>query len=306
MKLSDYVQPDLVFPQLNVRNKEELLTYLLGAIEANDSYHSQSDEVCTVMREAVLRRESYGSTALGQGVIFPHARIAGFRGLLLLFATCRSPIYVDTPDSVPVSIACLAFVPAERPALALKIASGLARVFGNPEAREFLKTATESRQIVNYLAAHDLPLEASIHARDVCLPYGWTARPDTSIREIARRMLQLRLPGIAVLDEAGRLLGEVTMTHLFRHGLPNFFLQLKSVSFVRDFDPFEQYFLREAESVAGDVMDEGAVCVPENATLMEIIHVLAVQGRAMAHVCSDGKAIGFVDNAAVLNRVLSP
>lgn len=157
--------------------------------------------------------------------------------------------------------------------------------------------------MIEYISRHDVPLDAVFHVGDLMRPYEWKAAPDTPVREIARKLLQYRMPGTAVVDGDGALLGEATLTRLERFGLPNFFLNLKSVSFVRQFDPFEQYFLKEAQSVATDVMNEDVARLEEDGTLMEAIHALAVNRRALAHVC---RAVGYLDGLVVLDRVLSP
>ena len=306
MSISDYVQPESVFLNLDVGDKDALLGRLLDEAERTPVFAAQNPGVGDLVRPMVLQRESYGSTALGHGILFPHARVPGFSGLLLLLATCREPLAIPTPDGKPVNVACLAVVPAERPSLALKTVAALSRLFANEEARELLQRASSPREVTDFIAAHDMPLETTIHVRDILQPYEWTATPETPVREIARQLLQCRMPGVAVLDADGRLLGEVTMTRLQRFGLPNFFLSLKSVSFVRDFDPFEQYFLKEAHSTARDVMNEDVARLPEDGTLMEAIHALAVNRRALVHICDGERAVGYVDGVTVLDRVLSP
>ena len=306
MPISDYVQPDSIFLNLDVTDKEDLLEQLLDAMEKTPVYAAQPPEIRERMRPMILQRESYGSTAIGNGILFPHARVPGFTGLLLLIATCKKALSMPTPDGQPVFLASLAIVPAERPSLALKVVSALSRLFANDEARSLLRDAEKPQQVTDYITAHDAPLESVIYVSEVSQPYEWLASPGTPVREIARQMLRYRMPGVAVVDDDGQLIGEITLTRLERFGLPNFFLNLQSVSFVRQFDPFEQYFLKEAQSVATDVMNEEFVSLPEDGTLMEAIHALAVKRRALVHVCQDGRAVGYVDSLAVLNRVLSP
>ncbi|MDR1744237.1 MAG: PTS sugar transporter subunit IIA [Planctomycetota bacterium] len=307
MSLSDYIQPDSVFLNLDAADKDSLLDALLDALRKTPAFASQPPEIRETICPMVKWREGYGSTAVGNGILFPHARVPGVNGIILLLATCRAPIHsIQTPDGQPVFMACLAVLPAERPSLGIKLISTLSRLFAKEEARTALRNAASPQDVANYIDRHDSQLESVILVRDLILPYEWTAAPDTPVRDIARHLLQNRVPGVAVLDKEGKLLGEVTLTRLERFGLPNFFLNLKSVSFVRQFDPFEQYFLKEAESVAADIMNGDAAHLDEDGTLMEAIHALAVNRRALVHVCRDGVAVGYVDSVAVLNRVLSP
>ena len=47
-------------------------------------------------------RESLGSTALGQGVAFPHGQIKGLRRAITLYVRPATPIPFDAPDGNPV------------------------------------------------------------------------------------------------------------------------------------------------------------------------------------------------------------
>lgn len=307
MLISDYIDPDSIRLNLDVSDTVELLDSLLAAVRETPAFLTQPPEVRNAICPMIEQREGYGATAIGNGIFFPHARVPGMNGLILFFATCMEPIYsVETPDGQPITMACLAVLPADKPSLGMKIVSTLSRIFSKEEARDALQNAMFPEEIVSYLAKYDVPLESIILVRDVALPYRWTAEPDTPLREVARQLLLNRVPGVPVLDKEGKLLGEVTLTRLQRFGLPNFFLSLKSVAFVRQFDPFEQYFLKEEASIASDVMNGDVVRLEEEGTLMEAVHALAVNRRALVHICRDDVAVGYVDRVAVLNRVISP
>jgi predicted transcriptional regulator len=99
--------------------------------------------------------------------------------------------------------------------------------------------------------------------------------------------------------------GEITCDLLFKKGMPDFFSQLASVGFIKNFDPFEKYFEQEANSVAADVMSDDFAAVPETATLMEIVYLLSVRGYWKVYVVREGKRIGVIDRAAVLDRILN-
>jgi len=145
-----------------------------------------------------------------------------------------------------------------------------------------------------------------VRARDFMRPpLAMDIRPDTPLRTVVRTMLRHHVEAVAVTDDSGVILGEITCDLLFKKGVPDFFNQLPNVAFIKNFDPFEKYFDEEAHSVAGDVMSKDFATVTEDATLMEIIHLLAVRNYAKAHVVRNGRKIGTVDRALVLDRILN-
>lgn len=62
---------------------------------------------------ALWRREQVGSTALGQGIAIPHARIDGLDRRLTLFLRLRSPLDFDAPDGKLVNQLYVILVPAD-------------------------------------------------------------------------------------------------------------------------------------------------------------------------------------------------
>ncbi len=74
--------------------------------------------------EALRKREEQFSTALGRGVIFPHARFSGLHShAVIVVATLSGTLKCETPDNTPVRIACLLLIPEEQPMQGLKFIS---------------------------------------------------------------------------------------------------------------------------------------------------------------------------------------
>jgi len=82
------------------------------ALEAAAAYIGRAHglDPATILR-ALWRREEVGSTALGQGIAIPHARIAGIARPLTLFMRTRYAIAFDAPDGKPVSNIMVIMVP---------------------------------------------------------------------------------------------------------------------------------------------------------------------------------------------------
>jgi CBS-domain-containing membrane protein len=119
-------------------------------------------------------------------------------------------------------------------------------------------------------------------------------------------MLEHSLSAVPVAGSDGQIVGEITCDILFRYGLPDFFTRLKSVAFIREFDPFEKYFEKEADSVAGDVMSDHPAVMPPTATLLEIVFALAVEKHMNVYIVAEnGALVGVIDRAAVLDRILN-
>ena len=87
--------------------------------------------------------------------------------------------------------------------------------------------------------------------------------------------------------------------------MPNFFTQLRTISFIREFDPFERYFKHAQNAAAKDVMSEHFSALAEDATLLEVVFELAVRRFPVVHVLRDGRHVGAIDRNAVLKYVIN-
>jgi len=75
----------------------------------------------------VMRRERAGSTAIGGGVVLPHARFAGIGRLRIAVATLASPLDLPAEDDRPVDVVILLVGPVDDPRQMLRVLARLAR-----------------------------------------------------------------------------------------------------------------------------------------------------------------------------------
>ncbi|GLR13449.1 PTS IIA-like nitrogen-regulatory protein PtsN [Chitinimonas prasina] len=86
-------------------------------------------------------RERMGSTALGQGVAIPHARLSDLSAPLAVFIRPELPIAFDAPDGKPVGELILLLVPQHASQDHLQILADAARLFCERSFRALLRAA---------------------------------------------------------------------------------------------------------------------------------------------------------------------
>jgi len=151
----------------------------------------------------------------------------------------------------------------------------------------------------------DLNLEFTLTAADIMKSPFFKVHPGDPLPRITHNMAHFREPATAVVDEEGNMVGEITSDIVFQFGMPDFFKQLKSVSFVRNFNPLEKYFAVETDKVAADLMSQDYASVPPSGTLIEIIFQLTVKKRTKVYVVDQGKLVGVIGRMNVLDRAVN-
>ena len=123
MKLMDYTVPGGFLPRLDCVSVAEVVARLVDRL-VNGGVVSSAEEL---VRE-VMRRENEGSTAIGGGLVIPHARISGVREVRIAVATLTDPVDMPSEDGRPVDIVILLVGSDGDPRQMLRVLARLARL----------------------------------------------------------------------------------------------------------------------------------------------------------------------------------
>ncbi len=135
-------------------------------------------------------------------------------------------------------------------------------------------------------------------AKDIMTRDVITVKPDTSVNEFGKLLMEKHISGAPVVDESGRLYGIVTESDLINRERP---LHIPTV--VRIFDaiiPLERYSQMEKEIEMMTSMYVGQICsrevitIDEETTIQEIAEIMIVQKKHLIPVMKDGVIAGIV------------
>lgn len=305
MNLIKYIKPENILTQVEVSDKWELLHLMLDRFIENLPPHYLNGHQKEDLWQLLEERENRQSTGLGHGLAFPHARIPNFNYVGMVIATLKEPLEYDSLDGQPVRMAFMAFNATEEPAIALKIWSTLADLLKGEGVMEELMAAPDPEAVFNCFKCKNLNLEFTLCAKDIMTQPLMRVAPKDPLPQVAHNLMKHRENAVAVTDDDGILLGEMTIDSIFRYGIPEFFTQLQSVSFIRHFNPMEKYFEEEHSAIAENIMTQDYASLPPTATLVEIIFLLSVKRHYKVYIVEDGKLIGIIGRNAVLDRVVN-
>jgi PTS system nitrogen regulatory IIA component len=305
MYLPNMLSSGLIRVNVEARDKWSLIEELSGLLALSMPLANGEPLGKDEIYRAVLDQEQRRTSALGLGCALPHARIEGLAKPVACLATLSKGIEFDAIDHEPVRIVCLMLAPLEDPSVALKVMAEVASIMVDDTMRAKVEQAEDGAALHALLRELDTGEEHTLRARNIMRKPYYTIYPETPITEVTRLLAEHNLEATSVVDATGRIVGIVTCDQIFRSGLPEFFGQLKSVAFIKRFDPFESYFKSMKTATAGDIMTSDFSALPEDATLLEVIFELSVHRHPKIFVVRDGILCGIIDRIAVLNRVLN-
>lgn len=91
--------------------------------------------------DALMERETLGSTGLGSGVAVPHARLDGIDRVQAVFVRLDTPVAYGAVDDRPVDLMFALFAPPKDGAEHLRALAAVSRALRSPELREKLRQA---------------------------------------------------------------------------------------------------------------------------------------------------------------------
>jgi len=106
------------------------------------------------LHQLLRAREQTGSTALGEGVAIPHARIESTFPPRAVFLRSVAPVPFEAPDGHPVDMFFSLLVPGHATGQHLEWLSEIAGLFADDSARAALRAAQTPKQIQGVLAEH--------------------------------------------------------------------------------------------------------------------------------------------------------
>lgn len=113
--------------------------------------------------EAVHARESFGSTALGEGIAIPHAKTAAVSAPGLAAMTLPEGVDYDAPDGLPTTLMFLIAAPDTKADVHLEVLSRLSMLLMDPEFCDSLRAAKTSEE---FLAVIDVAEDAKLAAEN--------------------------------------------------------------------------------------------------------------------------------------------
>ncbi|HMO52335.1 MAG TPA: PTS sugar transporter subunit IIA [Kiritimatiellia bacterium] len=140
--IARFSSPALMLPKLKAGSRDEVLEQICGAMERQNFV----DNGQRLFEEAV-RREVIASTAVDQGLAFPHVRGVEGGGLTLALGILPKGVKFSEGSRALTRIVFFMSIPTAASAFYLKLLSGLTKTFREDAARDLLINAETSEEL---------------------------------------------------------------------------------------------------------------------------------------------------------------
>ncbi|WP_372712852.1 PTS sugar transporter subunit IIA [Ilyobacter sp.] len=305
MKLSSYLDPKLIFTNLEVETKEEAIKLLIEKSAQEDK------KIASMKKEilkSVLERENEISTAMGQGIAIPHARIEGLDDFIIIIGLLKNPVRCQVAalhkeDDVKMVILLVSEVLRNK--RMLKVMSGIMKIaLKNPKVLEEIKNSSNANVLFDFIKNAEVEIDGKIVAEDVQSPDLMPVHPKDTLEEVAKRLIMEDRTGLPVVEE-GRFLGEITERELIEFGMPKYISVMQDLNFLTVGEPFEEYLVNEKTATIEDLYRKmDVITVDRKTPIMEICFLMVNKGKTRIYVVENGKYYGMIQRSDIIKKVL--
>jgi potassium/sodium efflux P-type ATPase len=146
MKISDFVNRQLVLAHLKSHTKDEVLAEIVDQIGVCKKIKNKRQ-----ILEQILEREKQGSTGIGNGVAIPHTRIEDLKEAVLFVGLSKRGINFSSIDGKPVHLIVFFLTPLLESGLHLKILSKVGTLLNNKVLTEQLMHCSTNDELYHVL-----------------------------------------------------------------------------------------------------------------------------------------------------------
>jgi PTS system fructose-specific IIA component len=146
MAFAQLLTEDTIRMELDAQRKEECIEKLAATLGELDILSDQRSFV-----NAVLERETLGTTGIGFGIAIPHGKSSAVKRPSIAFARLKAPIDWQSLDDQPVTMVFLIAVPEESANEHLQILASLSRKLIHEEFRDRLANAANVQDVLDIL-----------------------------------------------------------------------------------------------------------------------------------------------------------
>ena len=150
MKISDFLNPELILPELAARTKEEVLMELADRIARNFPRVS-AEKLLRILKE----RERLGSTGIGDGFAIPHGKSKSIDQMIISFGRSRAGIPFDSMDGKPAHYFFVLIAPENSAGDHLKALAKISRFLKNSLFKESLAKAESQAELQKLIQDQD-------------------------------------------------------------------------------------------------------------------------------------------------------
>jgi len=152
MQIMDFLSKKAIVMDIKSAKKEDVMRELVDAlIDSGDIEKRHRNKLI----DALMARESLGSTAIGQGIAIPHAKCDCVTKLVAAFGLSKKGVDFDSLDGELAYIFFLLVAPQDSAGPHLKALARISRLLKDKYFRDTLRSSIDEKSVIKIINQED-------------------------------------------------------------------------------------------------------------------------------------------------------
>ncbi|MEK6727793.1 MAG: PTS sugar transporter subunit IIA [Candidatus Omnitrophota bacterium] len=152
MQVMDFLSKKAIVTDLKSTKKEDVIKELVDVLINSGEIEKRCRNK---LIDALVNRESLGSTAIGQGIAIPHAKSDCVTNLLAAFGLSKKGVDFDSLDGELAHIFFLLVAPQDSAGPHLKALARISRLLKDKYFRDTLRSCTDDKAVIKIISQED-------------------------------------------------------------------------------------------------------------------------------------------------------
>lgn len=304
MRLREVVEQQHCIVPLSAQTVREATERLAERLVGSGGVIAEANRLSAVIRNAWPE----DMVSVGEHAFLPHFRTEAARRLATAVGVSLTPIRWEKDPNRSARIVILIVAPPREAPVYLQVVGAFARLLSDPATVLAMLAAKTPEQLVQIGALQNVELPTHLAVRDLMTPEVLSARPDQTLGDVARMMMDKDVRALPVVDDNGSLVGMVTHRELLKYLIPDYLQRTKSGKF-RAMPASLASTYQSSGDPRGlpvkDVMSRAVLCLSEDQTLTDVANLMNNKDVDRFPVVREGIVVGFLTRADLIRRLVA-
>lgn len=152
MRLSEFLQPELITVGLEAKDKWEAITHLVDLMVAANKVKPENREKII---ETIFDRERSMSTGMERGIAIPHANSRLIDDVVGALGISKEGVPFESLDGKPAQLIILLVIPKDKFQQHVRTLAGIARLFNHDQMTRALRNAASAEEAMETIRAEE-------------------------------------------------------------------------------------------------------------------------------------------------------
>jgi CBS domain-containing protein len=299
MRLANLLKESLVLHNLKAETKEAAIDELLELLKKEHPAVNLE-----VIKDLIIEREEIENTSYGHGFAFPHARTDEIDEMRILLGVSKKGLKDRTRDNIPLAAVILLLTPSNIPKLYLQTLSAFATFARTEGNLQKLAAASNADDVVDIIWQSRVKVEKELTAKDLMHRDVISVTPDDSLKTAANLMFKNRMSCLAVVDDDGNLLGQITDKDLITVALSDYEAIISTPDSKIEGEPFEELIKRENQIKVSQLYKTDYATAKAETSLVDVAALMIKKDLRRVFVTKENKLIGILARKDIVNMII--